>query len=720
MGKSKVANKTLNVQQNVSIKQSNRKLKKNEKTTDITPSAAKNTKSEPMINNFVDENDFYDENSSVNDEDDDYSDESYEFDEAETAQEAFEAKYYHNRRTSSSNNKSSYNNKISLKKVNTLLANQNIMVVDKNQLSETINNNGLLSARVPTTPHPTPIQLDGQKSANSTTNPQQQQQFSNDIDLTVLCSNTSICSNLSNKSEELSKIEVNDKEPTNNNNNMASPTKINNTNQNNYENNNNTNNKKGRKLSKKNENSKSSQIVTEDTNGYIKSKKSKNRRRSDVSSTKSNSVNNSNDHLNQSSTTIQTNDTTTSVLAQNQMNQISGPNSARGSVQISVDNKKQIHIICGPKNTPIKISDNKNLAVIVNPDSIQESDIQELLISPTKSRSKNNKPSIPVISSSPYTRNHNRNNNKNKNNNNMNGGDNKKPLSPQKLSADVNELMLSPTKSGKNKFNNNSIIAESPLFVGSYPPLINTKNYKYNGSKNQQQLNQDEINYKYNLLDEYNMKKSASPVSATESKNRFLKDESENRPQSSQLNKKERKALKKLQKNKKFNDEFDALNNTRKTYIVNDGDNEIYNSIFNGQCDTESESENVLGKKNKKMNRKQQQQQPTIDEYEELESPTKGKKNNKKNQKKQQEQQPEEEMDDISKKQNKKNTKQNKKNRNTTEDNDDDNVNHRKHTKKSKHQELEFNIEDANDDIFGISGKPSSMKNKKSKNAVRK
>ncbi|OUM70257.1 hypothetical protein PIROE2DRAFT_1673, partial [Piromyces sp. E2] len=668
----------------------------NEKIAEITPSISRNTKSENdkfAINDIVDENDFNDESDYHDDsynEEDDYSDESYEFDEAETAQEAFEAKYYHNRRTSLANNKSSFTNKISLKKVNTLLANQNIMIVDKNQLSETLNNNNnhLPSARVPTTPHTTPVNLDNQK--NNTANKQ-----SSSIDLTAICSNISLNSENENQNKKNESTEPN-KELTNNIEEKSKPT---------LQQNNNENVKKNRKSSKKYDNSKAFEFIMNDAEGYIKSKKA-NKKRSEASSTRSSSNNASSDQLNK----IQLSE----PLTQTQMSTATN----KGPLQVSIDNKKQVNIHFGSKNNPIKISD-KNLAVIINPTSVHESEIQELLVSPSKSRCKNNKPPIPVISSSPYTKNHNknnRNNNNNNNNNNYNYNGNSKPNSPQKLSSGNNEL-ASPTKTKKNSINK-SIIAESPLFVGSYPPLINTNSFtkKRNSKSSPSNQNQNLIDYKYNLLDEYNMKKSASPTDGEKSKNRFLKDESENKEKQPQLSKKERKAIKKLLKNKKLNEEFEVLNSTRQTYVVNNGDDEVYRNIFGGQCDSETDNEKTESKKGHKKNKSVSNQQIIKEEENEeiINSPTK-KKGSKKNQKLQQ-QLLEEEQTETPKK------KQNKKAKNIKNGNNDDNDGlSRKHTKKSKHQELELFVEDVNDDdLFGITGKPSSMKNKKNKKSARK
>jgi len=560
------------------------------------------------------------------------------------------------------------------------------MVVDKNQLSETLNNNALLSAHVPTTPHTTPVQLDNLK--NNTTNKQ-----SSSIDLTAIYNNNS--SN-SNKEEENESTEQNKElmvDPSNNNeeNSMATPQQKNQKND--------EKNKKNRKSSYKYENSKMYQFITEDNEGYIKSKKTKNKKVSETSSTRTSSNNASNDQLNK----IQSMESLSSQFSGTSANN-------KGPYQVSVDNKKQINILYGSKSTPIKISD-KNLAIIVNPTSVHESEIQELLVSPSKSRCKNNKPPIPVISSSPYTKNHNKNNR----NNNNNGGNNKLN-SPQKLSAGIN-VLSSPTKN-RISSNNKSIIAESPLFVGSYPPLINTNSFnrKRNSKSSPSAQNQNSIDYKYNLLDEYNMKKSASPTDENKSKNRFLKDESENNEKQPQLSKKERKAIKKLLKNKKLNEEFAALNSTRQTYVVNNGDDEVYRSIFGGQCDPESDNEKTVSKKGHKKNKSISNQQ-TIKEEEEEEivtNPTK--KKGKKNQKIQQ-QLEEEQIEFPKKKQNKK--AKNNKNGNNNED-DDDGLS-RKHTKKSKHQELELFVEDVNDDdLFGVSGKPSNMKNRKNKKSAKK
>jgi len=693
MGKSKVV-KTSNIHQNVSQKQKNKNnLEKNEKTSDIPPSIAKNIKSEnnkPIMENILDDNDFYSEEE-YSQEEDDYSDKSYEFDEAETAQEAFESKYYHNRRTSNATYKNSYTNKISLKKVNNLLANQNIMVIDKNQLTETINNSNLLSVKNTSAPQSIPIQNNNQTNTEpgNTASTNTQSNGSNNINLTVLCSNVSLTTNSSNSLEK-----VNEKEAT-----IQTQKKENNEIKENV--NNITKGKKVRKSSKVYENSNSTQYVTEDNDGFIKSKKAKSKKLNSILANKINNSIDSSDQLNQTSSSQSSSGSETPI-----QNQPTIPLNNRGSIQISVD-KKQIQILYGSKSTPIKISENKNLAIIVNPSSVQESDIQELLASPTKSRSKNNKPSIPVISSSPYTRNHNKNNNNNNNNNN-NFNNNNRTNSQNKTSSRANELSI-PTRKNKN-----SIIAKSPLFVGSYPPSVNIQ---YNLTSNK--MNKNSIDHKYNLLNEYNMKKSASPVEKS-SKNRFLKDESElNNEQQPKLSKKERKAMKKLQKNKKFDEEYNALNNTRKTYIVDGGDDEVYRSIFGAKCDTESEEEISPTKKNSKNRRlskqqSQQSQQSQIDADEKSE--IQSKKNKKKTQKIQQEKLDEEVSNVSNKKKNRKNSKNN--NKDIVLEEKDNDGSHRKHSKKSKHQELEFNIEDINeeDDFFNVT---SSIKNKKNKKGAR-
>jgi hypothetical protein len=143
------------------------------------------------------------------------------------------------------------------------------------------------------------------------------------------------------------------------------------------------------------------------------------------------------------------------------------------------------------------------------------------------------------------------------------------------------------------------------FFSSSYPPSINTCSNKYNPTTDK--VNQNSINYKYSLLDKYNMKKSASPVENNRCTNRFLKDESELNDEQPKLSKKEIKALKKLQKNKKFIEENNNLNSSRKTYIVDHGNNEIYNDIFGGKCDTESEEEQSPTKKKSKKEKKSQQ-----------------------------------------------------------------------------------------------------------------
>jgi len=560
MGKSKIA-KIPNTPQNPSLKQK-RNLEKNEKTTDVTPSVAKNTKPgnyKPENEIFIDKNDLNDEDEYDNN-DDDYSDDSYEFDEAETAQEAFEAKYYHNRRALSISNKNSYGNKISIKKVNNLLANQNIMIIDKNQFTETMNNNGLLSNDGPSSSNNISIQNDNQKNVESIDN---NQSLSNGIDLVALYNNTNSINSLKGEISIYEKDEIDqDINPKKEGTSTKEENEIIN------------NSKKNKKSFKKYENSNLTQYVTEDTEGFIKSKKSKNRRVSDALNSKIDKNNESDEQSDQSSSSQMENSS-------------SIPVSKRGSIQISVD-KKQIQILCGSKTTPIKLSENKNLAIIVNPTSIQKEDIQELLVSPTKSRSKNNKPSIPVISSSPFTKNHNRNNHTKINNNKLN--------TPQNISPGFNKPS-SPIKMSKNN-KNKTVIAESPLFSSSYPPSINTCSNKYNPTTDK--VNQNSINYKYSLLDKYNMKKSASPVENNRCTNRFLKDESELNDEQPKLSKKEIKALKKLQKNKKFIEENNNLNSSRKTYIVDHGNNEIYNDIFGGKCDTESEEEQSPTKKVKK------------------------------------------------------------------------------------------------------------------------
>jgi len=678
MGKSKIT-KIPNTQ-NASLKQKNN-LEKNEKTTDITPTVAKNTKSrnyKPENETFIDENDFNDDDE-YDSNDDDYSDDSYEFDEAETAQEAFESKYYHNRRALSVNNKNSYGNKISIKKVNNLLANQNIMVIDKNQFTETMNNNGLLSNDISSSSNNISIQNDKQKNVESIdTN----QSLSNSIDLIALYNNTNSINSLKGENSINEKDEIiQDVNPKKEGTSIKEVNEIAN------------NNKKNKKTFKKYENSNSTQYVTEDTEGFIKSKKAKNRRASEALNSRIDKNDDSDEQSDQSSSS--------------QMeNKSSIPTSKRGSIQISVD-KKQIQILCGSKTTPIKLSENKNLAIIVNPTSIQKEDIQELLISPTKSRSKNNKPSIPVISSSPFTKNHNRNNNTKNNNNIINfNSNNKLNISPgsNKLSNPIKML-------GSNK--KKSIIAESPLFSSSYPPTIITGSNKHNTTTDK--VNQNSINYKYSLLDKYNMKKSASPVENNKTSNRFLKDESELNNEQPKLSKKERKALKKLQKNKKFIEENNSLNNSRKTYIVDHSNDEVYNDIFGGKCDSENEEEQSPTKRSQKKDKNLSKQQSEIsqitnDDDDKLESPSKGNKN-KKNQKnqKQQQQLDNEMLNNVSKK--KKNNKNNKNNKNAKIE-DDDETSHRKHSKKSRHQELEFNIENISDedDLFHIT---SNIKNKK-------
>jgi len=694
---SQVANSNISTTQSVSTKQTYNQ-ENNEKIVEIKPSVARNAKSEhhgPMIN--TDKKDFYnEEDSDYSEDDNDYSDESYELDEAETAQEAFEAKYYHSRRTTSSPTKSSFiNNKISLKKVNTLLANQNIMVVNKSQLSETINN---------------------QKAAEQQQQQQQQssssQPPSNNIDLTILYSNSNSSLATSNSDDKVTEAEKSEPKEGS----------------------------KNRRSSKKYENTqKPSEYVMEDNDGYIKSKKSKSRRRSDASSSNPNSFNSSMEKLNVTSSSTQPSDANTSSP------------SNKSAIQITVNNKKQIQIHCGPNSSPIKIDD-KNLAVIINPSSVQESDIQELIGSPSKSRCKNNKPSIPVISSSPYTKNHNKNNKNNQNNNISGSYNNSRPGSPQKLSANTHELMASPIKVRKDS-DKKGMLASSPLFVSSNPPpLISPKSFgknKFGGGGGSSQLTQDAINFKYSLLDEYNMKKSASPTNENKKGiNRFLKDESEyNKEEEPQLSKKERRAAKKLAKNKKLNEELIAKNSTRQTYVVNNSDDPVYLSIFGGQCDPESEVDKSTSKKSKHKGKKQQaieeeEEENIIEENsskkknnkkgrkaknmeedgeeEELDSPSK-KKNNKKSQRatKQVEEEEEEQPTNVPKK--KQNKKKNIKNGNVDDNNEDDNVQSRKHTRKNKHQELEFNIDDVDeDDLFGITGKPSSIKNKKSNKASKK
>jgi len=640
---------------------------------------AKNTKPgnyKPENEIFIDKNDLNDEDEYDNN-DDDYSDDSYEFDEAETAQEAFEAKYYHNRRALSISNKNSYGNKISIKKVNNLLANQNIMIIDKNQFTETMNNNGLLSNDGPSSSNNISIQNDNQKNVESIDN---NQSLSNGIDLVALYNNTNSINSLKGEISIYEKDEIDqDINPKKEGTSTKEENEIIN------------NSKKNKKSFKKYENSNLTQYVTEDTEGFIKSKKSKNRRVSDALNSKIDKNNESDEQSDQSSSSQMENSS-------------SIPVSKRGSIQISVD-KKQIQILCGSKTTPIKLSENKNLAIIVNPTSIQKEDIQELLVSPTKSRSKNNKPSIPVISSSPFTKNHNRNNHTKINNNKLN--------TPQNISPGFNKPS-SPIKMSKNN-KNKTVIAESPLFSSSYPPSINTCSNKYNPTTDK--VNQNSINYKYSLLDKYNMKKSASPVENNRCTNRFLKDESELNDEQPKLSKKEIKALKKLQKNKKFIEENNNLNSSRKTYIVDHGNNEIYNDIFGGKCDTESEEEQSPTKKSQKKKKNLSKQQSEISQIindnEELESPSKGKRNKKtqKNQKYQQQQFDNEISNNVPKKK-----KNNKNNKNSykyaiTED-DDDETSHRKHSKKSKHQELEFNIENISDDddLFHIT---SNIKNKK-------
>lgn len=663
MGKSKIA-KIPNTPQNPSLKQK-RNLEKNEKTTDVTPSVAKNTKPgnyKPENEIFIDKNDLNDEDEYDNN-DDDYSDDSYEFDEAETAQEAFEAKYYHNRRALSISNKNSYGNKISIKKVNNLLANQNIMIIDKNQFTETMNNNGLLSNDGPSSSNNISIQNDNQKNVESIDN---NQSLSNGIDLVALYNNTNSINSLKGEISIYEKDEIDqDINPKKEGTSTKEENEIIN------------NSKKNKKSFKKYENSNLTQYVTEDTEGFIKSKKSKNRRVSDALNSKIDKNNESDEQSDQSSSSQMENSS-------------SIPVSKRGSIQISVD-KKQIQILCGSKTTPIKLSENKNLAIIVNPTSIQKEDIQELLVSPTKSRSKNNKPSIPVISSSPFTKNHNRNNHTKINNNKLN--------TPQNISPGFNKPS-SPIKMSKNN-KNKTVIAESPLFSSSYPPSINTCSNKYNPTTDK--VNQNSINYKYSLLDKYNMKKSASPVENNRCTNRFLKDESELNDEQPKLSKKEIKALKKLQKNKKFIEENNNLNSSRKTYIVDHGNNEIYNDIFGGKCDTESEEEQSPTKKSQKKKKNLSKQQSEISQIindnEELESPSKGKRNKKtqKNQKYQQQQFDNEISNNVPKK--KKNNKNNKNSyKNAITEDDDDETSHRKHSKKSKHQELEFNIENISDD----------------------
>ncbi|KAG4098140.1 hypothetical protein H8356DRAFT_1040200 [Neocallimastix lanati (nom. inval.)] len=677
MGKSKIA-KIPNTPQNPSLKQK-RNLEKNEKTTDVTPSVAKNTKPgnyKPENEIFIDKNDLNDEDEYDNN-DDDYSDDSYEFDEAETAQEAFEAKYYHNRRALSISNKNSYGNKISIKKVNNLLANQNIMIIDKNQFTETMNNNGLLSNDGPSSSNNISIQNDNQKNVESIDN---NQSLSNGIDLVALYNNTNSINSLKGEISIYEKDEIDqDINPKKEGTSTKEENEIIN------------NSKKNKKSFKKYENSNLTQYVTEDTEGFIKSKKSKNRRVSDALNSKIDKNNESDEQSDQSSSSQMENSS-------------SIPVSKRGSIQISVD-KKQIQILCGSKTTPIKLSENKNLAIIVNPTSIQKEDIQELLVSPTKSRSKNNKPSIPVISSSPFTKNHNRNNHTKINNNKLN--------TPQNISPGFNKPS-SPIKMSKNN-KNKTVIAESPLFSSSYPPSINTCSNKYNPTTDK--VNQNSINYKYSLLDKYNMKKSASPVENNRCTNRFLKDESELNDEQPKLSKKEIKALKKLQKNKKFIEENNNLNSSRKTYIVDHGNNEIYNDIFGGKCDTESEEEQSPTKKSQKKKKNLSKQQSEISQIindnEELESPSKGKRNKKtqKNQKYQQQQFDNEISNNVPKK--KKNNKNNKNSyKNAITEDDDDETSHRKHSKKSKHQELEFNIENISDDddLFHIT---SNIKNKK-------
>lgn len=672
MGKSKIA-KIPNTPQNPSLKQK-RNLEKNEKTTDVTPSVAKNTKPgnyKPENEIFIDKNDLNDEDEYDNN-DDDYSDDSYEFDEAETAQEAFEAKYYHNRRALSISNKNSYGNKISIKKVNNLLANQNIMIIDKNQFTETMNNNGLLSNDGPSSSNNISIQNDNQKNVESIDN---NQSLSNGIDLVALYNNTNSINSLKGEISIYEKDEIDqDINPKKEGTSTKEENEIIN------------NSKKNKKSFKKYENSNLTQYVTEDTEGFIKSKKSKNRRVSDALNSKIDKNNESDEQSDQSSSSQMENSS-------------SIPVSKRGSIQISVD-KKQIQILCGSKTTPIKLSENKNLAIIVNPTSIQKEDIQELLVSPTKSRSKNNKPSIPVISSSPFTKNHNRNNHTKINNNKLN--------TPQNISPGFNKPS-SPIKMSKNN-KNKTVIAESPLFSSSYPPSINTCSNKYNPTTDK--VNQNSINYKYSLLDKYNMKKSASPVENNRCTNRFLKDESELNDEQPKLSKKEIKALKKLQKNKKFIEENNNLNSSRKTYIVDHGNNEIYNDIFGGKCDTESEEEQSPTKKSQKKKKNLSKQQSEISQIindnEELESPSKGKRNKKtqKNQKYQQQQFDNEISNNVPKK--KKNNKNNKNSyKNAITEDDDDETSHRKHSKKSKHQELEFNIENISDDddLFHIDRK---------------
>jgi len=256
-------------------------------------------------------------------------------------------------------------------------------------------------------------------------------------------------------------------------------------------------------------------------------------------------------------------------------------------------------------------------------------------------------------------------------------------------SSRANELSI-PTRKNKN-----SIIAKSPLFVGSYPPSVNIQ---YNLTSNK--MNKNSIDHKYNLLNEYNMKKSASPVEKS-SKNRFLKDESElNNEQQPKLSKKERKAMKKLQKNKKFDEEYNALNNTRKTYIVDGGDDEVYRSIFGAKCDTESEEEISPTKKNSKNRRlskqqSQQSQQSQIDADEKSE--IQSKKNKKKTQKIQQEKLDEEVSNVSNKKKNRKNSKNNNKDivleeNNTVEEELKEEVKEEKPKKEKKHKEKKEKI----------------------------
>ncbi|ORX45159.1 hypothetical protein BCR36DRAFT_414621 [Piromyces finnis] len=675
--------------ENIFIKHKNN-LEKNEKTEEVKPSISKNTTSENrkfITNDFVDENDFDENEDYIEDDDDDYSDESYEFDEAENAQEAFEAKYYHNRRTSSSNNKSSYTNKISLKKVNTLLAGQNIMVIDKNQLSETINNNSLFS----TVPQTLPSQLDISKNDDDVSN---QNSY---INLAAICKSSSLnsCKSEENESNEINEI-VNESTTSLSNDSVEKTKETSeqtlSTSQNDSNDNDDNKAKKNKKSSKKYKNSKPYQFVTEDIEGFIKSKKTKSKKRNETSS-KPNSNSDSIDQLN----SIQ------QIESSSQTQQTTTVTNNKSPYQISIDNRKQIHIQYG-SNTPIKISD-KNIAVIINPTSVNESDIQELLISPSKSHSKNNKPSIPVISSSPYTKNH------NKNNHNNNEGS-YKPRSPKKSSVEINEITTSPIKNKKNS-NNKSSIADSPLFVESCPPLIKTNTYKTMKNNKAYSVNQSSIDYKYSLLDEYNMKKSASPTDDNKYKNRFLKDEFENNTEQQKLSKKERKVSKKLLKNKKLNEEFEALNSTRQTYIVNNGDDEIYQNIFGGQCDPESDNEQSMSKKGHKKN-KSINKETTLEET--LLIKNKNNKKNKKQLEEEDEKDEEIEIESTIKKQNKRKETKNVKNKN----NGNDDGLSRKHTKKSKHQELELIEGNIDDDLFSIAGKPSSAKNNKNKRSARK